>query len=238
MKNIKILMVLAIISLNMNCSAMTGRHTQKIAKNIGNVVAHSKLANIAPLMKPMTQFTKGQNHPIAPFFTPKNNDNDLHGKLTAVIIATSLATTVAHAEEDKKEKKEFDIYTATLKNHNQLCIEQSNDYSYLTVKNTEGEKIAIAVFYITNNDQNEKYAYLCHIDVNEEFRHNNIGSDIINHIINFAKAKNCASIKLCSINNTKSFYKKLGFIITAPNYDSSVNIEDRNIIVCTMEKIL
>jgi len=243
MKNIKTLLFLAIASFSINSFAMTGRNAQKVAYKVSNIVAHAKLTNIAPqaydaLAIPTQQFTKNQNYLALPYVTPTNNNN-VYGKLAAGILAASLATTVAYAE-DQEENDEKIIKTITLKNGNQCNIStiistgREARYYNVYVKDMTNNCVAAANFKISKISRNEQGAWIYLIFVYPQYRNQKIGSEIIHTIIEIAKSEKCTTVGLQSVNNSRRFYETLDFIADKKTFLATL-FSDSN---CDMEKKL
>lgn len=103
-----------------------------------------------------------------------------------------------------------------LKNYNQLYITTPNHFNYaVSVENPKGKEIAEAYFIITNNSSSGKVVCLSFIKVDQSYRNNKIGSDIINSVIAFAKANDDAEeMNLISVDSAQKFYEKLGFVFS------------------------
>ena len=68
--------------------------------------------------------------------------------------------------------------------------------------------------------KNNKYAIINHVCVDEEYRGNNIGKDMMIEAINICKSNNCNVIKLTSNSNrvaANKLYQSLGFGIRETN---------------------
>jgi len=78
------------------------------------------------------------------------------------------------------------------------------------------EIVGFASFFFACYSWSGKALYLDDLYVKEAFRKQNIGSMLMNSVIDFAKANNCKKLRWQVSNwntNAQAFYKKLGAII-------------------------
>ena len=98
----------------------------------------------------------------------------------------------------------------------------------------KNKNIADANFSISKNDHNEQRAWIYNIGVYPEYQKQKIGSEIIHAIIDIARAEQCSSIRLYSVNDSRHFYETLGFIADKQTFFAAL-FSDSN---CFMEKKL
>lgn len=146
-------------------------------------------------------------------------------KAQNILMILFLATLTSIYTYTDEENKELELQV-NLRNNNELQIKKINTICYLaSIKNEKKEEIATAKFAIIDNIRHEQIARLCDIQVDQNYRNNKIGSEMVKSIIDFAQSKNCISISLISINSTQKFYEKLKFTCTKNYSDTSCEME-------------
>ena len=86
------------------------------------------------------------------------------------------------------------------------------NYNLFGVLQNENVLVGIGVLWIETKYYNlGKVGHIEDIVIDKNFRHRNLGTQLIQFIQNYANAKKCYKLLLHTTKKTGSFYKKLGF---------------------------
>ncbi|MEL6923324.1 MAG: GNAT family N-acetyltransferase [Bacteroidota bacterium] len=112
--------------------------------------------------------------------------------------------------------KEFAVFQKTpnrVTNTVELMKEEKDSFNCLVVENEAGTIVAFCTFFNCYFSWSGKSMYIDDLYVAESQRGKNIGSMLLNHIIDLAKAENCKKVRWQVSNwNRKAidFYKSFG----------------------------